>query len=101
MYTRDFLPVVSKRKAKGELGYPLRFGSRDNFQRLNNTVYRLVLKTRVLSLGVLSNDAEIDIIVTSFVPWYVLDQDYGSVYVKFLAQRNIEGLMPRSLDGGV
>lgn len=44
-----------------------------------------MLETRVFSFGVFADNAQINIVVTSFVPWDVLDKDYRGVDVEFLA----------------
>jgi hypothetical protein len=58
-------------------------------------------KIGIFSFGVLANNTQIDVIVSSFIARYVLDQDDGGVDIKFLSQSNIEGLMARALDGCV
>lgn len=91
--TGDLLSVVRKGKSKGELGNAFRLGTGDNLKRLDNTLHRLVFKTRVFSLGVLTNDAEIDIFMACLVARDVLHEDDRRKDVELLAQSNVEGLM--------
>lgn len=96
----DLLPVVGKGKAKSELGDTLGLGAGDDLQRLNNTLDRLVLEAGVFTLGVLTDDAEIDILVASLVAGDVLDQDNRGIDIELLAQSDVERLVTRTLDGG-
>ena len=59
----NLLPVVSQGEAKGKLGDPLRLGARDDLERLDDTRDALVLQATVLALGVLTDDAEIDVLM--------------------------------------
>jgi hypothetical protein len=60
-----------------------------------------VLETRVLSLGVLADDAEVDVLVARFVARDVLEEDDGGVDVELLTERDVEGAVAGSLDGSV
>lgn len=71
----DLLPVVCQGKAKGKFRDTLRFGTSDNFQRLDDTLNRLMFKARVFSLGVLTDDAKVDILMACLVARDVLDQN--------------------------
>ena len=57
-----------------------------------------MLEARVFSLGIFSDNAKVDIVMTGFVAGNVLDEDDGSVNIEFLSQGNVEGLMAGSLD---
>jgi hypothetical protein len=52
-----------------------------------------VLEARVFALGVLADDAQVDILVSGLVSGNVLDQDDGGVDIEFLSQRDVEGLV--------
>lgn len=99
--TGDLLAVVGQGEGESKLGDALRLGAGDDLERLNNTWNRLVLKTGVLSLGVLTDNGEVDVLVASLVTWDVLDQDHGGVDVELLTKSNVEGLVAGALDWGV
>lgn len=86
----NLLSVVGERKAESELGNALGLGAGDDFERLDHALDRLVLQARILALGVLTDDAKIDILVTSLVAGDVLDQGDGGVDVQFLAEGDVE-----------
>lgn len=97
----NLLAVVGESESKGELGNALRLCAGDDLERLNNAIDGLVLETRVLSLGVLTDDAEVDVLVAGLVAGNVLDQDNGGVDVELLTKGDVERLVTRALDGGV
>lgn len=97
----NLLAVVCERKSEGKLGNALRLLAGDDLERLDDAVDRLVLETRVLALGVLTNNAEVDVLVARLVAGDVLEEDNGSVDVEFLAESDVEGAVTRSLDGSV
>lgn len=97
----DLLAVVGQGKGKGELGNALRLGPGDDLEGLDDAGDRLVLEAGVLALGVLTDDAEVDILVAGVVAGNVLDQDDGGVNVKLLAQSDVERLVAGALDGSV
>jgi len=84
------LPVVRQGKTEGKFANTLRLGTGNDLQRLHNTLHGLVLETGVLSLGILTDNAEIDIIVSRLVSRDVLNQYDRGVDVEFLAQGNVE-----------
>jgi hypothetical protein len=93
--------VVGKSESESELGDTLRLGAGDDLERLDNTGDTLVLETRVLTLGVLTDDAEIDILVAGLVAGDVLDQRDGGVDVELLTHGNVEGGVARAVHGSV
>lgn len=97
----DLLAVVGESKSVGELGNALRLCAGDDLERLDDAIDRLVLETRVLSLGVLTDDAEVDVLVAGLVAGNVLDQDNRSVDVELLTKGDVERLVTGALDGGV
>ena len=99
--TGNLLAVVGQGEAECELGDTLGLGTGNNLQGLDNTLDGLVLKARVLTLGVLTDDTEVDILVASVVTGDVLDQGDRGVDVQLLTQGDVEGLVARPLDGGV
>lgn len=99
--TGDLLAVVCQSKAESKLGDALRLGAGDDLQRLDDALDGLVLQAGVLSLGVLTDDAEVDIVVSRLVARDVLDQNDRGVDVELLAQSNVERLVTGTLDRGV
>lgn len=99
--TGDLLAVVGEGESEGELGDTLRLQAGDDLERLDDTWSRRVLQTRVLTLGVLTDDAEIDVLVASLVTRNVLDENDGCVDVELLTESDVERLVTRALDGGV
>lgn len=97
----NLLTVVGKSKGEGKLGNAFRLFASDDLERLDNAIDRLVLEARVLALGVLTNDAEIDVLVARLVARDVLEKDNRGVDVKLLTKGDVEGAMTRSLDRSV
>lgn len=95
----NLLPVVGEGKAESKLGNTLRLGAGDNLQRLDHSLHRLVLEAGVLSLGVLTDNAKVDIFVARFVAGDVLDQHNRGIDIKLLTQGNVERLVARTLNG--
>lgn len=93
--------VVGQGEREGELGDALRLGTGDDLERLDDAGNRLVLEARVLALGVLTDDAKVDILVAGLVTGDVLDQDNGRVNVELLAEGDVERLVAGALDGSV
>lgn len=73
--TGNLLPVVCESEREGELGNALGLCASDDLERLNDTLDRLVLEARVFTLGVLTDDAEVDVLVAGLVAGDVLDED--------------------------
>ena len=99
--TGDLLAVVGQSEAEGELGDALGLGAGDDLQGLDDTGDGLVLETGVLTLGVLTDDAQVDILVAGVVTGDVLDQGDGGVDVQLLTEGDVEGLVAGALDGSV
>jgi hypothetical protein len=97
----NLLAVVGERKGEGELGDALRLLAGDDLERLDDAADRLVLETRVLALGVLTDDAEVDVLVARLVAGDVLEEDNGGVDVELLAEGDVEGAVAGALDGRV
>jgi hypothetical protein len=93
--------TVGEGEREGELGDTLRLGAGDDLEGLDDTLDALVLETRVLTLGVLSDDAQVDVLVAGLVAGDVLDQADGSIDVKLLSHCDVEALVAGSADGGV
>jgi len=93
--------TVGEGEREGELGDTLRLGAGDDLEGLDDTLDALVLETRVLTLGVLSDDAQVDVLVAGLVAGDVLDQANGSIDVKLLSHGDVETLVAGSADGGV
>jgi hypothetical protein len=93
--------TVGESERESELGDTLRLGAGDDLEGLNDTLNALVLKTRVLTLGVLSDDAQVDVLVAGLVAGDVLDQADAGVDVELLSHGDVEALVAGSADGGV
>lgn len=81
----DLLAVVGQGEGKGKLCDALRLCARDDLERFDHAADGLVLEPRVLALGVLTDDAEVDVLVTSVVARDVLDEHNGRVDVELLS----------------
>ena len=77
----DLLALVGQSKAEGKFGNALRLGPCDNLERFDNASNRLVLKTGVFAFRILTNDAEVYIVMLRLVTWYVLDENNRCVNV--------------------
>jgi len=97
----DLLTVVRQGEAEGELGNAFRLGTGDNLERLDDAGHALVLQAAVLALGVLTDDAEIDVLMAGLEAGDVLDEADGGVDVELLAHGNVEALVAGAADGGV
>lgn len=97
----DLLATVGEGEREGELGDALRLGAGDDLEGLDNTVDALVLEARVLTLGVLSDDAQVDVLVAGLIAGNVLDEGDGGVDVELLSHGDVEALVAGSADGGV
>lgn len=86
----DLAAVVGKSEGESELGDTLRLCAGDDLEGLNDAGNGLVLETRVLALGVLTDDAQVDVLVAGVVAGDVLDQDNGGVDVEFLTEGDVE-----------
>lgn len=99
--TGDLLAVIGEGEAECEFGDALGLGAGDDLEGLDDAADGFVLEAGVLALGVLTDDAQVDILVSGLVAGDALDEDDGGVDVEFLAQSDVEGLVAGSLDGGV
>ena len=97
----NLLAVVGQGEAEGELGDALRLGARDDLERLDDAGHALVLEATVLALGVLTDNAQIDVLVARLEAGDVLDEGDGGIDVELLAQGHVEAGMTRPFDGGV
>lgn len=93
--------VVGQSEAEGELGDALRLGAGDDLERLDDAIDALVLEAGVLALSVLTDDAQVDVLVAGLVAGDVLDQGDGGVDVELLAHGDVERLVAGAADGGV
>lgn len=62
----SYLAVVLQSKVEGKAGDTFRLGPSGDLQTLNNSRETLVLKTGVFSLSVLTDDGEVDVVVTGW-----------------------------------
>ena len=95
---RDLLAVVGQGEGEGELGDALRLGAGDDLEGLDDPGHGLVLEPAVLALGVLPDDAQVDVPVARLVAGDVLDQADGRVDVQLLAHGHVEALVARPAD---
>lgn len=93
--------AVGEGEAKGEAGDALRLGAGDDLEGLDDAGDGLVLEARVLALGVLADDAQVDVLVARLVAGDVLDEGDGGVNVELLAHGDVEALVAGAGDGGV
>ena len=54
-----------------------------------------MLKTRVFTFGVLTDETYVNVVMASMITWNVLNKDDRGVNVKFLAKGDVYGLMAR------
>lgn len=97
----DLATVVGKSEGEGELGDALRLGAGDDLERLDDALDGLVLEARVLALGVLTDNAKVDVLVAGLVAGDVLNQDNGGVDVELLTEGDVERLVAGALDRSV
>jgi hypothetical protein len=97
----NLLAVVGKGKGESELGNALRLLPGDDLERLDDAADGLVLEARVFALGVLTNNADVDVLVARLVAGNVLEEDNGSVDIELLAESDVEGAVAGALDGRV
>jgi hypothetical protein len=98
---RHLLAVVGHGEGEGEPRDALRLGARDDLERLDDAGDGLVLEAAVLALGVLADDAQVDVLVARLVAGYVLDERDGGVDVELLAHGHVEALVARAANGRV
>lgn len=97
----DLLAAVGEGKGEGELGDALRLGAGDDLEGLDDAGDALVLEARVLALGVLTDDAQVDVLVAGLVAGDVLDQGDAGVDIQLLAHGHVEALVAGAADGRV
>lgn len=82
---RDLLASVHDGKVKGKLGDALRAGLGDDLHALDDAGVDLVLETRVLALGVLADDDNVDVLVARGVAGQRLAQGHVGKEIELLA----------------
>lgn len=97
----DLLAVVGQGEGEGELGDALRLEAGDDLEGLDDARNALVLQAAVFTLGVLSDNDQIYVLVARVVTRDVLDQADGGVDVELLAHGDVKTLVAGSADGGV
>lgn len=97
----DTLSVVLESKVVGKAGNALRLVLGDDLEGLNDTRDRLVFKTRVLTLGVFSNQNHVNSVESGLDSGNVLDQNQGGVDVEFTTEGDVEGSVAGLFNGGV
>eukprot|EP01137_Pigoraptor_chileana_P032186 Opistho-2@21176 len=89
----DLLPVIASGVIKRILCNANRVFAGDDLERLNDAGNRLMLETAVLSLGVLTNNNEIDVVVASGISRNAPALDDISKEIKFLAKDHVKALV--------
>lgn len=97
----DLLPVVGDGEGTGKSGDSLGLCPGDDLQGLDDPADRLVFQARVFTFSVLSNDAQIDVVVAGFQAGNILDEDNGGIGVKLLSHSYVEGLVTRAFHWSV
>jgi hypothetical protein len=95
-----YLSSVLEGEVKGEPGDSLGSLSGGDLERLHDTREGLVLETRVLSLSVLSDDGEVDVVVSGLEAGEGLADDDRGVDVERLAHRNVPRVVLSGSHGG-
>lgn len=95
------LPVVLKSKVKGEPSDSLGLGPGRDLQGLNDTGERLVLKTRVLALSVLTDNSKVDVRMSSSQAGQRFADNDRSVDIELLSHSDVPGVVTALVDGGV
>lgn len=94
----NFLPVIRQGKAESELGDALGFCASNDLEGLDDPWYGLMFEARIFALSVLTDDAQINVIVAGLVAWDILDENNGGVDVQLLPESNVERLMSGTLN---
>jgi hypothetical protein len=89
--TRGHLATIPEGKVESEARNAFCLGTGGHFQGLNDAGITLMLKARVLALGVLTDNGKVDIGVASGNTWERLAQDYRSVDIKLLTHGHVPG----------
>lgn len=97
---RNYLAVVLEGKVKRKAADTLSLRARGHLQALHNAGEALVLKARVLTLRVLTDDGEVHVVVTRREARERLAQDNGRVDVELLAHGDIPRDVTRLGNGG-
>ena len=100
MVGKTHLAVVLERKIEGETNDTLRLRTRGHLQALDDTGIALVLKARVFTLRVLTDDGEVYVVVTSGEARERLAKNDRRVDVKLLAHGDVPRDVARLGDGG-
>jgi hypothetical protein len=85
----SYLAVVLKGKVKGKAADTLSFGAGRNLQALDDARVALVLKARVLTLCVFTNDGKVDIAMTGRESREGLAKNDRSINIKLLAHGDV------------
>jgi len=89
------LAVIPQREVEREPGDALGLGTCRHLQALDNTRVALVLKARVLTLSILTNDGKVNVGMAGGKPGERLAEDNRRVDVQLLAHGDVPGYMAR------
>lgn len=95
------LSVVLDSKVESESGDSLSLGSGGNLQALHDAWETRVLESRVLSLGVLSDDGKVDVVVPGLEAWQGLADGDRGIDVELLPDGNVPRVVAGLVDGRV
>lgn len=98
--TGDLLAVVLDGKVESETGNALGLGTGGDLERLYDTGVGLVLETRVLSLGVFTDDGKVDVLVAGGETWEGLADNNRRVDVEGLTHGDVPRVVACLLHGG-
>lgn len=96
VYAHDALAVVLEGKVEGKAGDALGAGASRDLERLDYAGDRGVLETRVLSLGVLTDNDDVDVLVAGGEAGERLAEGQGGVDVEALAEGDVPAWAKRS-----
>jgi hypothetical protein len=99
VYTSDLFPSVLESVVERKPGNPLGLDPGHDLQVLYYSWVTLVLQSSVLSLGVFTDDGEVDIVVSGGHTGQRLADDHVGVNVERLTHGNVPRVV--SVDGGV
>ena len=84
-----YLAVILQGKVESETDNSLSLGASRDLQALNDTGVALVLKARVFTLSVFTNDRKVDIVVAGRESGEGLAKNDGSINIELLAHGDI------------
>lgn len=99
-FANPHLPIIFESEVESEAGDSLCFGPRGDLQTLDHSGEALMFQSGIFALSVLSNNGEIDIVVTGRGSTNGFANNDGRVDVELLSHRHVPRVVPRSFEGG-